>query len=431
MQYVPHIISWNITRRCNLRCAHCYLDAGPATNNHDGDLPADECFRFIDQLAEVNAGAILIMTGGEPLLRPDIFRIGRYAADKGFTLVIGTNGILIDEEKAQRLVESGYTGVAISIDSIDADKHDRFRGSPHAWERSIAGARTVRKAGLDLLIQTSIFEWNRDELPQVAALAHALGATALNLYFLVCTGRGQGFTDIAPESHEETLRHVYRLQQEYDDRMLVNAKCAPSYSRIVHGEDPDSPYLRGFEGSGGCPAAWHYVRITPAGDVTPCPYLPISAGRLTEQSFAAIWNESQLFRQFRDRKLLSGRCGRCEFVRVCGGCRARAHADCGDYLAADPSCSYEPGQLDGETVRLPDEAVYAQETRFTMTWDTEAMARIERIPSFVRGLVATRIETLARKLGHTTVSIDVVQKARRSVGPGRSRMASFLRRRPQ
>ena len=312
---------------------------------------------MVDQIGEVNTNAFLILTGGEPLLRPDIYDIIKYAADRKFMVVLGTNGTMINRTIAEKIKAAGTHGVGISIDSMDAGKHDKFRGVTQSWEKSMEAFNILNDVGVDFLIQMSVSDMNYHEIPQVIEFAEKIGAVAFNLYFLVCTGRGQGNTDISNEAYEEALKTLYQQQMKYKGRLMINSKCAPQYKRVVYENDPDSVYQRTY--SGGCPAGTHYSRISPEGDLTPCPFIAESVGNLKTDTFKNLWETAPLMVQLRDRKKLEGRCGSCEFSTMCSGCRARAFAETGNYMAQDPSCDYEPGQHGGKTIELKIESLGA------------------------------------------------------------------------
>jgi radical SAM protein with 4Fe4S-binding SPASM domain len=255
--------------------------------------------------------------------------------------------------------------------------------------------------------------WNVADVPDLVELAWRLGARAFNLFFLVCTGRGEQVTDLSPAQHEAILVLLNGLQKAYEGRIGIGAKCAPQYQRIAYQADPGSPHLRGF--TGGCPAATHYCRISPTGDLTPCPYLPLAVGNLKAQRLSDLWQESFLLKALRDRSRLGGRCGRCEFRGVCSGCRARAFAECGDYHAEDPSCPYEPGQV-GTAPIVPDPArTYGLSPTLTLPWSTQALERLERVPTFARGMVVRAAERYAQEHGHAEVTPEVLTGARESL----------------
>ena len=426
MDFRAYSISWNLTKRCNLNCDHCYLDADFRGGFRTDELNTDQCKRVIDQIAEVNPNAFLILTGGEPLLRPDIYELIRYAADKKFMVVLGTNGTLINKANAEKIKEAGAHGVGISIDSMDAVKHNQFRGVSGAWEHSMEAFNVLSEVGVDFLIQMSVSDMNYKEIPDVVAFTEKIGAIAFNLYFLVCTGRGQGNTDISNEAYEEALKMLYEQQMKYKGRLMINSKCAPQYKRVVYENDPDSVYTRTY--SGGCPAGTHYSRISPEGNMTPCPFIEESIGSLKTSSFKELWDNAPLMVQLRDRKQLEGKCGTCEFSSMCSGCRARAFAETGNYMSEDPSCDYEPGKHGGKEITLKIEDTLGLEVEFHAQWTPEAQQRLERIPSFARGMVIKGIERFAEERNITLIDEAVVKKSREEMIEKRGAMFPFLKK---
>jgi AdoMet-dependent heme synthase len=426
MDFRAYSISWNLTKRCNLNCDHCYLDADYRGGLRTDELDTQQCFKVIDEIAEVNPNAFLILTGGEPLLRPDIYEIIRYAADKKFMVVLGTNGTLINHANAVKIKEAGAHGVGISIDSMDPGKHNKFRGVEQAWEHSMEAFKVMNEVGIDFLLQMSVSDMNYKEIPDVVAFAEEIGAVAFNLYFLVCTGRGQGNTDISNEAYEEALKMLYEQQMKYKGRLMINSKCAPQYKRVVYENDPDSVYTRTY--SGGCPAATHYSRISPEGNLTPCPFIEESVGSLKTNSFKDLWENAPLMKELRNRKSLEGKCGTCEFSAMCSGCRARAFAETGNYMATDPSCDYEPGAHGGKEITLKIEDTLGLEVEFHTTWTPEAKQRLERIPSFARGMVVKGIEKFAEERGISLIDEEVVRKSREEMITKRGAMFPFLKK---
>ena len=426
MDFRTYSISWNLTKRCNLNCDHCYLDADFRGGVRTDELNTEECFRVVDQIAEVNPNAFLILTGGEPLLRPDIYKIVRYDADKKFMVVLGTNGTMINHTVAQKIKDSGAHGVGISIDSMDAIKHNKFRGVDQAWENSTKAFDILNEVGVDFLVQMSVSDMNYKEIPDVVAYSEKIGAIAFNLYFLVCTGRGQGNTDISNASYEEALKTLYKLQMEYKGKLMINSKCAPQYKRVVYENDPESVYQRTY--SGGCPAGTHYGRISPEGDLTPCPFIAESVGNLKDSSFKDLWENAPLMNQLRDRKKLEGKCGACEFSSMCSGCRARAFAETGNYMAEDNSCDYEPGKYGGKEITLKIEDTLGLEVEYKSQWTNEAEERLAKIPSFARGMVVKSVERFAEERGYKIIDAEVVKKSREEMIEKRGAMFPFLKK---
>ncbi|MCK6619222.1 MAG: radical SAM protein [Calditrichaceae bacterium] len=387
--YTPSLISWNLTKKCNLRCPHCYLEAGKKA---EYELSTEECFALVDEMKQLGT-EMLILTGGEPLLRKDIFDLSQYASAQGMWVVMGTNGVLVTEKTAQKMIECGVKGVAISLDSIEAENHNQFRGGPNSWEYSVRALKICRAAGLQVLVQTTVMESNYEEIPQLIDFTRELGAWSFNLYFLVQTGRGQQMNDLSPQRTHAMLENLAELQDRCRP-MLVRSKCAPQFKQIAY------EMGKGGLESGGCMAGTEYCRITPEGNVTPCPYMTVVAGNVLEQRFTEIWQTSPVLQELRDLHQLKGRCGRCEFKELCGGCRCRAYAASGDYLQEDPACTYQP---DGNGRLLRAEGI---------VWAEAARARLERIPiAFIRNKVQKGVEAYAQRRGKTRITAEVMNEA--------------------
>jgi AdoMet-dependent heme synthase len=441
-EYTAYSVSWNLTQRCNLECAHCYMSASAGADTR-GELTTAECRRVIDEIAAVNPNVFLILTGGEPFLRRDLFDIAAYAAEKRFTTVFGTNGVLLREREVALMRRHGVLGASISLDSTDRARHDAFRHLPGAWEGAVRATRLLADAGLDFSLHMSVTDWNADEVPAMIDLARALGAKVLNLFFLVRTGRGRDLTDIDAAAYEKILTYLARAQgvgggppsfvrrllgrapasvpdTSFEDPwstpvgqadgLLIRAKCAPHFRRILWELNPSSPLLKNYA-HGSCPAGKYYCRITPDGDVTPCPYMPVAAGNLRASSFADLWREAGVFGDLRDPKL-GGRCGACEFSKICGGCRCRAYATYGDYLAEDPACAYQPGAHGGQRIELPETLTFGLPVDYELRWEAEARERLRAIPSFARGMVVRAVEVYARRRGDTVITADLLADVR-------------------
>ncbi len=384
-EYRPALLSWNLTRKCNLRCPHCYMEGG---RKAEKELTTAECLALIDQMRQMGT-EMLILTGGEPLLRRDIYDIAQYASNQGIWVVMGTNGVLITDAVAQKMIECGVKGVGISLDSLDPQKHNSFRGGPDAWEYSVRALDICRANGLQVLVQTTVMEMNYEEIPKLIDFTRKKGAWSFNLYFLVQTGRGQEMNDLPAEQTEKMLSYLVESQDKYRP-MLVRSKCAPHFKRIAYEQG-----LGGLE-SGGCMAGTHYGRITPNGDVTPCPYMTVVAGNVRDQPFSEIWRSSAVLQQLRDLKVLKGRCGACEFNALCGGCRCRAYAAYGDYLQEDPACTYQPTGRPLESAEI--------------AWNAEAQARLDRIPlAFIRKKVKQGLESYAQRQGILLITPEVMK----------------------
>jgi radical SAM protein with 4Fe4S-binding SPASM domain len=418
---IPHVVAWNLTKRCNLACDHCYIAAGPWQPT-DGELSLSEIKRITDEILDINPGPMFVLTGGEPLLRKDLEDIAEYAASRGATVVVGTNGTGLTEARIRSLKDAGVTGVAVSIDSLHAERHNTFRHGARALESTQAAIERLRAARLDFIVQTSVTAENRAELSQLVHWSADQGAVAFNLYFLVETGRGREMKELSPIENESILKELVGLETEMRGRMLVRSKCQPALMRVVHQVAPDSP-LTNY--STRCPCGVQYCRITPDGKLTPCPYLPEVAGDLRTQSFREVWDGSALFQSIRTRAF-NGKCGGCEFKEVCGGCRARAFANTGDVMGSDDSCLHTPDP-EADQVQSKD-TTYGAPVVAELVWAEDAQERMKRIPSFVRGVVIKRTEDYARTHGHAEITLALLDEIRSNLPIDFSKKRPFFMR---
>jgi radical SAM protein with 4Fe4S-binding SPASM domain len=361
---------------------------------------------------------MLILSGGEPLLREDLPDLVAYASGHGATVVVGTNGTALTDARVAALKDAGASGVAVSVDSLEKARHDGFRGGARALERTVAALERLRAHRLDFVVQTTATPDNAAEIPRLVEWAAGQRAVCFNLYFLVPTGRGAHLVDLRSERVESLLATLAEEERRHRGSMMVRAKCAPHFMRHVHQADPESPVLQYRTR---CPCGIDYCRITPDGKLTPCPYMPAVAGDLRRRSFGEIWSTSELFAALRRREL-SGRCGRCEYRLVCGGCRARALATSGDVLAEDPSCAYEPPA--GRPLVARRRVAYGSAPAPSLAWSPAARDRLARIPSFVRAVVVQRVEAFARSRGLAAVTPELLDEIRRAMP------IDFSKRRP-
>jgi heme b synthase len=355
-EFLPRLIFWETTAGCNLRCIHCRrMDV--ADELMPEDLTTAESKQLIDQIVAF-CNPILILSGGEPLIRPDIFEIAEYAVAEGLRVALATNGTLIDGPMAQRIVDAGIRRVAVSLDGATAETHDAFRALPGSFAQAIEGIRHLRARGMSVQINTTVARHNVDELPQILDLALSLGADAFHIFLLVPVGCGLEIADeqmISPRRYEEVLNWLYDKEQE--GRLELKATCAPHYFRIVRqrttAEARQAPASQERQRAAaassdlhamtkGCLAGTGVCFVSHKGEVFPCGYLPLWAGSVRDQPLERIWRDAPIFKMLRDPELLQGKCGRCEFRRICGGCRARAYGLSGDYLGEEPFCVYEP-----------------------------------------------------------------------------------------
>jgi len=326
-------ISWNTTKRCNLYCKHCYRESGPEAMRDE--LSTDEGKKLLDDI--VKAGMrIIVFSGGEPMLRQDIFELISYAKGIGMTCLMGSNGTLITRDKAKKLKDSGLKAIAISIDSLDPKKHNEFRGSATAFEDGIKGMRNCIDAGIRVQLNCTITRENLNEIGDIAEFAQDMGAISSHMLFLVGTGRGKDLEDISLDTEEYKKAINKIIDKDIEMDIQVKPTCAPQYKveSLLRGIKP-------IGNSRGCIAGISYCSILPNGDVHICPYAPVRVGSIRDESFDYIWENNPIFKQLRDYKNYKGRCGSCRYINICGGCRARAFSSTGDWLAEDPFCLFQ------------------------------------------------------------------------------------------
>jgi radical SAM protein len=352
----PFTLAWEITRACALSCLHCRAVAQPRRDPRE--LTTEEALRVIDQIRDTG-DPILVVTGGDPLMRRDVFDLLAYAVQKGLrTSLTPTATALVTPRNLKRVRETGVRRVGISLDGPTAEVHDAFRGFHGAFQRTLDIMQDVAAAGLSLQINTTVTRHNLHVLEAMPDIVARSGAVQWSVFFLVPTGRGKVEDMISPQDHERLYNWLYDLSRTapFD----IKSTAAPAYRRVAiqraRAEQPEQPGqgARPVAGAGyrfqdgldrpalGINDGKGFAFISHVGDVFPSGFLPLPAGNVRERPFAGIYRDSELFQRLRDPSLLKGKCGRCEFREVCGGSRARAYGVTGDYLEADPSCAYEP-----------------------------------------------------------------------------------------
>jgi len=367
-QPVPRLIFWELTKGCNLRCVHCRASAQELASPLD--LDTVDSLKIIDKISAY-ARPVLVLSGGEPLFRKDLFALASYATERGLPVALASNGTLITPEVAYRLRACGIRRVAISFDGADAETHDRFRGQPGAFEAALRGLLAAQDAGISTQINTTVTRRTAPQLPRILQMAVTLGVDALHTFLLVPVGCG---ADLAPDEmvpadeYEKILNWFY--DREKEGVVEMKATCAPHYHRVRKQREveerragggsipgtvearlrpPAAPPPLGRSHSAargpGCLAGSGVCFISHRGEVYPCGYLPVMAGDLRTQSFAEVWEQSPVFAVLRDPDNLTGKCRLCEFRKLCLGCRARAFAATGDFLSEEPVCAYRPRAL--------------------------------------------------------------------------------------
>ncbi len=343
----PFTIAWEVTRACAYACAHCRADAQPRRDPRE--LDTDQARRLIDALARFQTRPILVLTGGDPLMRRDVFELAAHADARGLRVSLTpTATALATRKRMRRAREAGIRRVAFSVDGAGPDVHDRFRGFGGSFMRTIAGMQSARAEGLPIQVNTTVCAQNVDQLPRLVPLLQLWDVVQWSVFFLVPVGRGARLAMLDAERHEQTLQWLAELSGTVP--FDIKATAAPQYRRILRrlrGQSAGAGFrfADGLDRPGlgkGIGDGCGFMFISHTGDVMPSGFLPLAAGNVCDEDPVAIYRESPLFRELRDPDALRGKCGRCEYREVCGGSRARAFAVTGDHLAADPSCPYEP-----------------------------------------------------------------------------------------
>jgi heme b synthase len=343
----PRLVAWEVTRRCNLNCVHCRASAerGP----YPGELEGPKSLEIIDQIAGLGK-SVVILTGGEPLLREDIFDLARYGTERGLRMVMATNGTLLTPVIAERIRSSGIQRVSISLDGANAEEHDKFRQVQGAYQASLKGIEILKEAGVEFQVNTTVTKHNYRRCREILDSVMHLGAVAHHLFLLVPTGRAREMADqeIDALEYEKLLLWFNQMQKKVP--IHLKATCAPHFYRILRQEAHKRGEKVDFQTYGldavtrGCLGGISFCFISYKGMVQPCGYLELKCGNLKEESFETIWANSQVFDRLRDFSAYKGKCGRCEYVKFCGGCRARAFEATGDFMTEEPLCMYQPAR---------------------------------------------------------------------------------------
>jgi len=326
--YEPHPVL-EVTGRCNMKCIHCMVRGGEARR----DPPLKTVYRMIDSISTVPEFRMLVLTGGDPLLRPDIYEIIRYARDTGFEVTIATNGTLITREAAVKLSSLEVTGVVISLDFVEPELHDKFRGVPGTWKRTIEGAKNAVEEGLYLQVNITMSKLNLQELSQLLRFADELGSCVILLYQFQPFGRGALRENLSLTSAEffKVIKTVASLQKNL--KTLVIPVGLPEYFAYLSMKTHVLGKM--FKG---CIAGRGMFYVKWYGDVWPCVFLQKKIGNVLKEPAIEIWEENELLNKLRDRNNLEEPCKSCRYREVCGGCRSRAYLLTGNPLGADPEC---------------------------------------------------------------------------------------------
>lgn len=341
------LVAWEMTRSCNLNCVHCRASSehGP----YPGELDTKKCLEILDQIAQTGE-PIVILTGGEPLLRKDIFDLARHGTQLGLRMVMATNGTLLTPAITEQLSSSGIKRVSISLDGASAQRHDQFRKVPGAFRAALEGIELLKRADIEYQINTTVTKHNIHQIREILDLAIKLGAVAHHIFLLVPTGRARDMInqEIEALEYEELLHWFYDMREKVP--LHLKATCAPHYYRILRQEAHARGEKVDFNTYGldavtrGCLGGTSFCFISHDGVVQPCGYLELNCGDLRQLPFGSIWQYSKIFQRLRDFSAYKGKCGRCEYLKFCGGCRARAFEATGDYMAEEPLCIYQPSR---------------------------------------------------------------------------------------
>jgi radical SAM protein len=345
----PLLVIWEVTQACDLACVHCRASA--QSERHPGELTTEQGYRLLDEIRRFGE-PLMVFTGGDPLKRPDLFDLIRYSVKLGLrTNVTPSATPLLTAEAIDGFKAAGVTRMAISVDGHDAASHDDFRGIPGTFDRAMTALKHARKIGLDTQFQTTVTRRNMAHLPEIAGIVEDVGSKMWSLFFLIVTGRAQASEDLAAAEYEDVFRFMYDLSKTAP--FGIKTTEAMHYRRYVaqrmkqeHGA-AESPRAKDVAfRTAGVSDGKGFVFVSHTGEIFPAGFLPISGGNVLKDSLTAVYRDSDLFRSLRDPSRREGKCGVCEYQKICGGSRSRAYALTGDYLAEDPRCTYQPHLAD-------------------------------------------------------------------------------------
>jgi len=355
---ILRLLFWETTIKCNLTCAHCRrLESDEAAVR---DLSTEQAKNLIEQLAELGKGQtmmpLLVFSGGEPLCRDDLFELVGYSRSLGIIPALATNGTLVDANAAEKIRDSGTARVAVSIDGATAEMHNKLRQMDGSFEKAIEGIGHLRDKKVPFQINVTLTKHNAGQLEEIYEQAKSLGAVAVHIFMLVPVGCGQELAEtdmLSPQQYEKKLLEICRLDGRGELQMKVT--CGPHYERVIREQglyqsrfstETTSDVIAGGSehkrASRGCLAGLGVLFVGHQGDVFPCGYLPVNCGNILKDKLSDIWYKNEDLAQMRDSDKLQGKCGICGYRQICGGCRARAYAATGNYMAEEPFCAYIP-----------------------------------------------------------------------------------------
>jgi radical SAM protein len=345
----PMLVIWEVTQACDLACVHCRASALPDRNPKE--LTTEQGYRLLDQIRSFGE-PLMVFTGGDPLKRPDLYELIRYAVKIGLrTNVTPSATPLLTGEAIEKFKEAGVSRMAISLDGPDAASHDEFRGIPGTFDRAMFALRHARDIGLDTQFQTTVTRRNMKRLPEMAEIAKEVRCKMWSLFFLIVTGRALENDDLTAAEYEEVFEFMYELSKTAP--FGIKTTEAMHYRRYVaqriraeHGATENENAKGVAWRTAGVSDGKGFVFVSHTGEIFPSGFLPVSGGNVLESQLTDVYRNSDLFRSLRDTTLRGGKCGLCEYQKICGGSRSRAYAFTGDYLAEDPRCVYQPHLAD-------------------------------------------------------------------------------------
>ena len=340
----PLLVIWETTQACDLQCVHCRACA--IAQRNPAELNTSEAYRLIDQVKSFG-NPLMVFTGGDPLKRPDIFSLLRYSVAAGLRTNISPSATpLLTNEAIDEIQLTGTHRMAISLDGADAETHDSFRQVPGTFDRAMAALRHARRIGLETQLQTTVTRRNMHQLPQIAERVSEVGGKMWSLFFLIVTGRAQAADDLTGEEYEQVFETLYNLSKVMP--FEIKTTEGMHYRRFVarrlaeeHGAEGEHTRQVMYR-TAGVSDGRGFVFVSHTGDVYPSGFLPLNAGNVRRESLVDVYRNSPLFVGLRDPSQREGKCGRCEYTKICGGSRARAYATTGNHLAEDPRCVYQP-----------------------------------------------------------------------------------------
>jgi radical SAM protein len=345
----PMLVIWEATQACDLACVHCRASAQSERSNTE--LTTEQGYRLLDQIRSFGE-PLMVFTGGDPLKRPDLFDLIRYAVKIGLrTNVTPSATPLLTNEAIDRFKEAGVSRMAISVDGHDAASHDDFRGIPGTFDRAMQALAHARDIGLDTQFQTTVTRRNVNHLPEIAEIVKEMRSKMWSLFFLIVTGRALASEDLLAEEYEDVFRFMYDLSKTAE--FGIKTTEAMHYRRYIAQRMKEEHGVRTNESAkgvafrtAGVSDGKGFVFVSHEGEIFPSGFLPVSGGNVMETPLPEVYRESELFKTLRDTSMRGGKCGLCEYQKVCGGSRSRAYALTGDYLAEDPRCTYQPHLAD-------------------------------------------------------------------------------------